>query len=294
MFGSRNFLLLMFIVIAQSSIVKAQSAQPSVTPVQNAANSANSTIETPDTSLDDKAIEQKVLSQGVPAPAVKRLFEFLKMNSGKTVAVAHKNRMSKGAPMVNRSLTIREDFAVIVDFSLPSDERRLFYINLKTGQVDKHLVAHGKGSGVRIPSKFSNIDGSKMSSLGLYLTGSTYYGQHGESLNLHGLEASNSKAAHRDIVVHAANYVSLDYAKSYSRVGRSWGCPAVAPGIIKKMLSLKNGTVVYAWHKELMTETLKNPVLQEVQVQDDGADVDLPEEEETLRKQMAESLLKPQ
>lgn len=259
--------------------------------VTDNANSSDSFL---NRKVGDKKLIDKVIEQGVPAPAVRRLFEFLDLNGGKTISVNHKERLRDSQKMVAKSLTIREDIAVIVDFSRPSDERRLFYVNLSSGQVDKHLVAHGKGSGVRVPSKFSNIDGSKMSSLGLYLTGSTYYGQHGESMNLHGLEATNSKAAERDIVVHAADYVSLDYAKEYSRVGRSWGCPAVAPGIIRKMLDLKNGTVIYAWHKDLMSATLKNPTLQEVEVQDDGKDEDLPNEEETLRKQMAEKLLKPQ
>lgn len=244
--------------------------------------------------IDSQKLYDKIIAQEVPAPALQRLFEFLDLNSGKTITVANKVRTETLTTMSTRQISIKNNFAVIVDFSKPSDERRLYYINLSTGQVDKHLVAHGKGSGVRLPSKFSNINGSKMSSLGLFITGDTYFGSHGESLNLHGLEKTNNKAAERDIVMHAAGYVSLDYAKEYSRVGRSWGCPAVAPGIIQKMINLKNGTVIYSWHKDLMTATLTNPELQEVKSQDDGIDTDLPNEEETLRKSMAESILKPQ
>ena len=246
--------------------------------------------------IGDENLYEKIIKQEVPAPALHRLFEFLDNNGNKTISVSHKQRGQTVTQMTTRQLTIKDNVVVIVDFSKPSDERRLYYINLDTGIVDKHLVAHGKGSGVRVPSKFSNIDGSKMSSLGIYLTGSIYYGTHGESMNLHGLEKTNDKAAQRDIVIHAADYVSLDYAKTYSRVGRSWGCPAVAPGIIRKMLALKDGTVFYAWHKDLMTQTLKSPEVQVVTVtpEEDGKDVDLPEEEETIRKKMAEKILTPQ
>ncbi len=186
--------------------------------------------------------------------------------------------------MTDRDVKIKESYAAIIDFSKPSDEKRLYVMNLKTGEVSKHLVAHGKGSGVTVPVKFSNVNESKMTSLGLYLAGDTYKGKHGQSLNLYGLEASNNKAARRDIVMHSAKYVSEDYAKSQGRIGRSWGCPAVAPAIIGKMINLfHDGGVIYAYHKDVNAKTLKNPNVQVVAV-DHEDDVDLPGEEETMRK----------
>ncbi len=241
-------------------------------------------------SLYDKKIKDVRLydifkKEGVPEAALQRTFEFLDVNSGKTIKVKAKIRGREKTYMSTRDVTIKSDFVAVIDFSKPSSQRRLYIMNMQTGAVTKHFVAHGKGSGVNIAAKFSNIDGSKMSSLGLYLGGNTYYGGHGESLNLYGLEASNSNAAERDIVVHAAKYVSEDYVKSQGRLGRSWGCPAVAPGIIKRMLNnFKDGGLVYAYHKDLTASTLKDPTLQVVQEHVEEEDIDLPEEEESVRK----------
>ncbi|MFV3408640.1 murein L,D-transpeptidase catalytic domain family protein [Bdellovibrio bacteriovorus] len=238
-----------------------------------------------DKKIKDVRIYDMFKKQGVPEPALQRTFEFLDVNAGKTVKMKAKIRGREKTYMSTREVTIKSDFIAIIDFSKPSSERRLYIMNMQTGAVTKHFVAHGKGSGVNVAAKFSNIDGSKMSSLGLYLGGNTYYGGHGESLNLYGLEASNSNAAERDIVVHAANYVSEDYVKSQGRLGRSWGCPAVAPGIIKRMLNnFKEGGLVYAYHKDLTASTQKDPTLQVVQEHVDEEDIDLPEEEESVRK----------
>ncbi|UOF01245.1 murein L,D-transpeptidase catalytic domain family protein [Bdellovibrio reynosensis] len=238
-----------------------------------------------DVKIKDVSLYDVFKEQGVPEAALQRSFEFLDVNAGKTIRVNAKFRTKTKTYMDEREITIKEDSMAIIDFSKPSNERRLYILNLKTGAVSKHFVAHGKGSGVRVAAKFSNIDGSKMTSLGLYIAGNTYYGGHGESLNLHGLETSNNNAASRDIVIHAASYVSEDYVKSQGRLGRSWGCPAVAPGIIKKVITtFKEGGLIYAYHKDLISSAVKNPDLQEVQPENDDEDIDLPEEEESVRK----------
>lgn len=238
-----------------------------------------------DVKVNNVRLYDKFVQQGAPKSAVERVFEFLDINGGKTVKVEAKVRTREKTYLAEKDIKIQEKFVAIIDFSRPSNEKRLFVMNLKTGEVSKHLVAHGKGSGVVVPAKFSNIGDSKMTSLGLYLAGDTYIGKHGKSLNLYGLEPSNSKAARRDIVMHAANYVSEDFAKARGRIGRSWGCPAVAPGIIGKMINIfQGGGLIYAYHKEVTAKTLKNPNLQVVKVDNDDVDVDLPGEEETLRK----------
>lgn len=226
-------------------------------------------------------------NQGVPEPALKRALEFVDNNGGKTIKVQTKVRPKDAdAYLTNRNISIQTKNLAIIDFGEPSDARRLFVIDLEKATVTRYYVAHGKGSGVRLATKFSNEDGSKMSSLGFYLGGSTYVGVHGESLSLYGLEKSNNQAAARDIVMHAADYVSQDFINSSGRLGRSWGCPAVAPGIIKKMINLfKDGGVIYAYQPELMTKTQSSPKLQEVQREADQPDVDLPNEEEDIQKQ---------
>ena len=81
-----------------------------------------------------------------------------------------------------------------------------------------------------------------MTSLGAFVTGADYYGQHGLSLKLHGLEAQNDKAEERYIVIHGASYVSPDRDK----MGRSWGCPALEKGVAEELIPiLEGGAFVY-------------------------------------------------
>ena len=59
----------------------------------------------------------------------------------------------------------------LVDFSRPSQQKRLLVIDVVGGRVLFHtLVAHGKASGADLPVAFSNQEGSEMSSLGFYRT----------------------------------------------------------------------------------------------------------------------------
>ncbi len=71
-----------------------------------------------------------------------------------------------------------------------------------------------------------------MTSLGSYLTRDVYYGKHGMSLRLIGLDASNDRALKRAIVMHGADYVASDLAK----LGRSWGCPAIQRRHVARLL----------------------------------------------------------
>src|SRR5688572_3574867 len=84
---------------------------------------------------------------------------------------------------------VEKPVLTIIDYSLPSTQKRLWVLDMKTGGVLFHeLVTHGKNSGWEKPTKFSNVEGSLMSSLGVYVTGGTYVGKHGRSLYLDGLE----------------------------------------------------------------------------------------------------------
>jgi len=145
------------------------------------------------------------------------------------------------------------EMLTIVDYSRPSTERRLWVIDLKNLQVPvRALVANGKNNGGNFSSTFSDRPRSHDSSIGVYLTGETYIGKHGYSLKINGLEPGfNDKARARDIVIHAANYVSETFARIHGRLGRSWGCfalnPVVAPGVINQ---IKDGTVLFAYYPD--------------------------------------------
>lgn len=139
-------------------------------------------------------------------------------------------------------------YATFIDFGKPSTEKRMFLVNLQTGEVNKYFVAHGQGSGLLYAEKFSNKDGSHQSSLGLYVVQGTYVGKHGTSLYLDGLEKSNSNARDRNIVMHAANYVSAEFINSAGYLGRSHGCPALNPADFKSVLpKIKGGSLLLAF-----------------------------------------------
>ncbi|SIT81678.1 murein L,D-transpeptidase catalytic domain family protein [Pontibacter indicus] len=136
----------------------------------------------------------------------------------------------------------------VVDFTKPSNLKRMWVIDLEEGKVlYNNLVAHGRNTGNVKAEKFSNEPNSNMSSMGFYLTDKTYYGKHGLSLRLSGMdEKFNSKAMERAIVLHGADYVSDDFVKQYGRLGRSLGCPAVPRAISGDVIELiKNNTVLY-------------------------------------------------
>jgi hypothetical protein len=131
----------------------------------------------------------------------------------------------------------------VVDFDLPSTEKRLWVLDLGKKEILFHtLVAHGHNSGENEASNFSNTDQSNMSSLGFYATGSEYEGKHGHSLRLEGLdEGVNSNAAARSIVMHGADYVSEDFIKQNGRLGRSLGCPALPMDQYSQIIDAVNG-----------------------------------------------------
>lgn len=68
----------------------------------------------------------------------------------------------------------------------------------------------------------------------------TYYGQHGLSLKMEGLEKHNKNSMKRAIVLHGAKYVS------WKHTGRSFGCPSVEKKYTKKIIEqLKGGALFY-------------------------------------------------
>ncbi|AYA36422.1 hypothetical protein D3Y59_04740 [Hymenobacter oligotrophus] len=147
----------------------------------------------------------------------------------------------------NRGLAKRGVLTVI-DFSRSSRQNRLWVIDLQRTRLLYHtLVAHGKNTGADVARTFSNRPGSEMSSLGFYLTGETYYGKHGLSLKLRGLDPKyNSNALSRAVVVHGADYVRPEFIRQHGRLGRSQGCPALPPQLSGDIIkTIKNGSVMY-------------------------------------------------
>lgn len=145
---------------------------------------------------------------------------------------------------------IRGPGLAIIDFSRASLRKRLWLIHGDTGAVERMRVTHGKGSGTLWATTFSNTPDSNQSSLGLFRGAEIYIGSHGRSLRLDGLEPGvNDLARDRAIVIHGADYATLRYGLLHGRLGLSWGCPAVAPGLVDHLIdTIAEGGALYAWY----------------------------------------------
>ncbi len=141
----------------------------------------------------------------------------------------------------------------VIDFSLPSTEKRLWVIDMKQQDILLNtVVSHGRNSGMLMAEKFSNNPESYQSSLGFYKTAETYQGKHGYSLRLDGLEKGfNDQARNRAIVLHGADYAREEVAKMSGRLGRSLGCPAVPTELSQEVIDLiKNGSLLFIFGQD--------------------------------------------
>ena len=105
-----------------------------------------------------------------------------------------------------------DNLLVMVDYTKPSTEERLFIVDLKKKQLlVSSLVTHG------------------------------------ESLILYGLEkGKNDNAKKRTIVMHSAYYANKNFAEKYGRLGRSKGCLALPTDLNAKIINLiSDGVVLY-------------------------------------------------
>jgi hypothetical protein len=152
--------------------------------------------------------------------------------------------------LLNSGRLIKNNLISILDFSLPSGKKRLFVIDIESGElVFNTYAAHGRGSGADMATRFSNQPNSYQSSLGFYITGETYNGKHGESLRLNGEEKGfNDKALERGIVMHSASYADEEIVARQGYIGRSQGCPALPQNISKEVIgTIKNGSCLFLY-----------------------------------------------
>ena len=162
-------------------------------------------------------------------------------------------------------LSQSKSILTVADFDQESCKKRLYIIDLENNKLLLNTwVAHGQNSGGDKPSFFSNQPNSNQSSLGFYVTGEIYYGKHGRSLKLDGMDLGfNDKARERAIVLHGANYVSQGTINQLGRLGRSQGCPAVSSKLSDEIIkTIAGGTVLFIngsdqnYNSQFINETL--------------------------------------
>jgi len=147
---------------------------------------------------------------------------------------------------------------IIVDFTKPSQSKRLAAMNIETGTILFFArVAHGKNSGTVYASKLSNIIGSLQSSAGLFEITESFNGKKGPSLRLKGLDPHlNGDAEIRGIIIHSAEYVSwysiIANWKEKFRLGRSEGCFALSNTDFHELkVNLVRPAYLYAYHDDV-------------------------------------------
>lgn len=163
--------------------------------------------------------------------------------------------------LIEEGKLLNDSIISIIDFSEPSNKKRLFVIDLKHYKVlFNTLVAHGRNTGREWATSFSNQNSSYMSSPGFYITRETYEGHNGYSLKLDGVERGiNDNAYERGIVMHGAAYVCDDFVNAQGFIGRSQGCPAVPVQVSRPIINtIKNGTCLFVYHPSYVN---RSPIL---------------------------------
>ncbi len=186
-----------------------------------------------------------------------------KINSTKEIAILKKQAPALNEKVLRLAVTAYhkarklglddKKILTIINYDLRSARPRLWVFNMVTKKLKfRALVAHGKNSGMYRVRRVSDRTNSLESSIGVFLTGKSYYGHDGLSLRLKGLDKGfNDNAYRRNIVMHGAWYVSQSFARRYDRLGRSYGCFAVSKKMIRPLVrSLKEGTLLFAYYPD--------------------------------------------
>ena len=153
--------------------------------------------------------------------------------------------------LLEHHIVSKNNILSICDFSQSSRNKRLYIVDLEQRKLLVNTyVAHGRGSGSEFARSFSNSSRSHKSSLGFYVTENTYFGDHGLSLKIRGLERGfNDRATGRAIVVHGSDYVGEDFLQGNKMNGRSFGCPAIPSAESDSIIeTIKEGSCLFIYH----------------------------------------------
>ncbi|MCR4034066.1 MULTISPECIES: murein L,D-transpeptidase catalytic domain family protein [Flavobacterium] len=182
---------------------------------------------------------------------IESVYNTLNSNNFKMPELKTFSEALKGFYLLKEKGVIKKNILTLIDFSLSSNTKRLWVIDLTTNTIlFNSLVAHGRNTGEEFATAFSNLNSSFKSSLGFYATGEIYQGKHGASLRLDGLENGvNSNARQRGVVMHGADYVSESFIRDHKRLGRSQGCPAVPVELTDEIIEvIKDQSCLYIYH----------------------------------------------
>ena len=127
----------------------------------------------------------------------------------------------------------------LIDMSIASGKQRFFVYDLNKHRIlAAGLVTHGRCNQNWLPGRqYSNTIGEGCTSLGKYRVGNPYNGKFGLAYKLSGLDATNSNAYARFVVLHAMQCVPEKEVDPYP-ICQSDGCPTVSPGFLAALSPL--------------------------------------------------------
>jgi hypothetical protein len=228
--------------LSSAALMLAFLVAPSLIANSNSSSSRIESTVAATTAVDNRAADE---AAAVIAEAG-AMYEAMDLESHGLAKQAFEYAFRGYKTLLEQGRVAKADVLTVADFTKSSREKRLYILDVDDQKVIMQTyVAHGKNSGGEYATSFSNRLESHQSSLGFYVTKNTYHGGHGLSLVLDGMEKGiNDNAEARKIVVHGANYIG-----SSSLKGRSFGCPAVANNLSKKVIqTIKDGSVLFIYH----------------------------------------------
>jgi hypothetical protein len=227
-----------------------------------------------------------------PAPGASEEYEpgWSIQNAGRNAGLVFNGKRLDPTGMINPNLlrqalarVAREPGAAnvakiaVVDFSLPADKPRWFFVDMKSGGVSAKFVSHGHakrlcrngGCGANYQAGFSlntpavsagaNTDATSVGLykvLGLRPEGGKFPGP---TIALAGLDPSNESAQRRGIIIHQ-NPRYFD--PKHRLFGRSQGCFVFGPDDLPQVVeTLKPGALIFAGLPQRATAAAK-PALQ--------------------------------
>jgi hypothetical protein len=164
--------------------------------------------------------QQAVVTAPKPARSIARADEKV----AKKAAEARRFVRTKG---------YNEQIVFLIDMQMASGQPRFFVYHLgKDSIINSGLVTHGRCNENWLEGrKYGNTVGCGCTSLGKYKIGYPYNGRFGLAYKLYGLEASNSKAFDRFVVLHSHECVPEN--ATADEICQSDGCPTVSPGFLQ-------------------------------------------------------------
>ncbi len=158
-------------------------------------------------------------------------------------ATAKINTMARQAAQYASTKKMNTQFCFLIDMTIASGRQRFFVYDMKKQTIIKSgLVTHGRCNENWLTGrKYDNAIGCGCTSLGKYKVGNAYNGKFGLAYKLYGLEAANSNAYNRFVVLHSMQCVPEAAVDPYP-ICQSDGCPTVSPGFLKELSPMINAS----------------------------------------------------